>query len=319
MSRFSPSDAALEGFRLTREKPLAVLVWAAIRIVFSVASLALLFGLGGETFEKFVALENGPAKASPELALPMVQQLMPAVSIVALVSLVFYAVIYTAVLRAILRPADRRFAYLRLSMDEARQFGLAVIGFLLFLAYIFVASIVSGLLIGVSSALGPAGAVVQIVVILALVAAFVYPLVRLSLAPAMTFADGRITLFRSLPVTKGQFWSVFGAYVLALVLTVVVCLLAAVVFMFVMGAIGIAQGGLAALPAMMGAMQPDDMTLKGFLAPMRLANLVFSAILGTLAYLIMFAPAAAIFRELTGRVGAPTATAAAPKPGQPWG
>jgi hypothetical protein len=140
--------------------------------------------------------------------------------------------------------------------------------------------------------------------------------VRLSLAPAMTFADARISLFRTLPVTRGQFWSIFGAYMLALVLTVVVCLLAAVVFMFVIGAIGIAQGGLSALPALMGAMQPDEMTLKGFLAPLRLANLAFSALLGTLAYLIMFAPAAAIFRELTGRVGAPESPA---KPGQPWG
>jgi hypothetical protein len=77
-----------------------------------------------------------------------------------------------------------------------------------------------------------------------------------------------------------------------------------------------AQGGVSALPMLMGAMQADDMTLKGFLAPLRLVNLVFSAFLGTLAYLIMFAPAAAIFRELTGRVGAP---AHAPKPGQPWG
>jgi hypothetical protein len=76
-----------------------------------------------------------------------------------------------------------------------------------------------------------------------------------------------------------------------------------------------AQGGLAALPALLGAMQPGDMTLKGFLSPLRLTNLAFSALLGTLAYLIMLAPAAAIFRDLTGRVGAPMAA----KAGQPWG
>jgi hypothetical protein len=316
MSRFSPSDAALEGFRLTREQPLFVLIWAIVRAVFSFASLALLFGLGGSTFQQLVKLENGAAKTSPELALPLVQQVMPLMLLIIIVSLVFYAVIYTAVLRAILRPADKAFAYLRLSIDEARQFGLALIAFVLFFAYILVSTIVSGLLISLSSGLGQAGVAVRILIVFALIAAFVYPLVRLSLAPAMTFAEGRISLFRSLPVTKSQFWSMFGAYVLAAVLAIVVTLLAAVIFMFIIGAVGMAQGGLSALSALMGAMQPDDMTLTAFLAPLRLINLVFSALLGTLAYLIVFAPAAAIFRDLTGRVGA---SAAAVKPGQPWG
>jgi hypothetical protein len=316
MSQFSPSDAALEGFRLTRERPLFVLIWAIVRVVFSFASLGLLFSLGGSTFQQLVQLENGAAKTAPELALPLIQQLIPLGLLIVIVTLLFYAVIYTAVLRAILRPADKPFAYLRLSLDEARQFGLALIAFLLFFAYILASSIVSGLLIALSNGLGQAGAALQVLVVFGLIAAFIYPLVRLSLAPAMTFADGRMSLLRSLPVTKGHFWSMFGAYALAAVLAIVVTLLAAVIFMFIIGAVGIAQGGLSALPAMMGAMQPDDMTLKGFLAPLRIVNLVFNALLGTLAYLIMFAPAAAIFRELTGRVGASTA---AVKPGQPWG
>ena len=154
----------------------------------------------------------------------------------------------------------------------------------------------------------------QILIILAVVAAFVYPAVRFSVAPAMTFADGRISLFRALPLSRGRFWSMLGAYALALVLMLVVGLLAMVIFTFAVGAVGMAQGGANALPALFGMMKSSDMSMTALFSPLRLANLIFGSLLGTLAYLIMFAPAAAIFRELTGRVGAPVH---APKPASP--
>jgi hypothetical protein len=319
MSRFSPSDAALEGFRLTREKPLAVLVWAVVQLIFGVISMTLEFGLGGKAFQDLLAVESGASKVSPDALQPLAQQLTPTFLLVFLVSLIFYSILYTALLRAVLRPADKAFAYLRLSMDEVRQLVLSLIFFVLFLVYALVLSVISGILIALTSGLGQARLLLQILAILALIAGFAYPAVRLSLAPAMTFADGRITLFRSLPLTKQQFWSMAGAYVLGIVLTVVVFLLGAVVFTFVSGALAMAEGGLGALPVALGAMQPADMTLSGFLSPGRIPSLVFGALLGTLGYAILFAPGAVIFRELTGRVGAPTVSTASAKPGKPWG
>ena len=318
MSRFSPSETALEGFRLTRENPLAVLVWAAVQLVFGVISMALEFGLGGKAFQDLLAAESGVSKVDANALQSLMQPLTPTLLLVFLVSLFFYSILYTALLRAILRPADKRFFYLRLSMDEVRQLVLSLIFFVLLVLYALVLSVISGILIEVVRGLGQAGLVLQILIILALMAGFIYPAVRLSLAPAMTFADGRITLFRSLPLTKQQFWSMLGAYVLGLVLTVVVFLLGAVVFAFVSGALAMAAGGLGALPGALGAMQPADMTLGGFLSPGRIPSLVFGALLGTLGYTILFAPAAAIFRELTGRVGAPPVAVGA-KPGKPWG
>jgi hypothetical protein len=96
-----------------------------------------------------------------------------------------------------------------------------------------------------------------------------------------------------------------------------VFLLAAVVFTFVSGAIVMAQHGVSALPDALQAMQPADFTLQGFLAPARIPNLIFGALLGTLAYLIMAGPAPVILRDLTGRIGTPTAPSA--EPGKPWG
>jgi hypothetical protein len=308
MSQFSPSDVALEGFRLTRERPLPVLIWAVLRLAYGLGTLFLLFGgAAGPAFTKMLDLSKAQPQPDPAVMLPLMAQIAPMLALMVVVSLLFYAVIYTAVLRAILRPTDRAFFYLRLSIDEVRQFGLAVIIFAVFLVYVFVLEIISAVLIAASKSLGQASLLAQILVILALIVAFVYPAVRLSLAPAMTFAEGRITLFRSLPVTKQQFWPMMGTYVLAMILTLVVSLLAAVMFVFVVGAIGAAQGGLSNVPALFGVMQPDDMSLKAFLTPMGIAKLVFNALLSTLVYVILFAPAGAIFRELTSRAGGPSA------------
>ncbi len=316
MSRFSPSDAALEGFRLTRERPLAVLIWAGARLVYGVASLVLLMGISGPAVQQLMAMEAGPAAPTPDQVMPLTAALAPAGFAILILSLVFYAVVYTAVLRAILRPADKAFAYLRLSLEELRQFGLALIIFGLCFVYAIVVELLSILLIMGAERLGPGALPVQILVILGVVAAFIYPAVRFSMAPAMTFADGRISLLRALPVSKGQFWPMFGAYALAFVLTVVVGLLAMVIFTFAVGAVGMAQGGMNALPGLFGMMKSSDMSVAGLLSPLRLANLIFGSLLATLAYLIMFAPAAAIFRDLTGRIAPPPVAA---KPGQPWG
>ena len=46
MSDFSPTDAAFEGFRLTREKPVAVLIWSTIfAATILIASMLIVMGL----------------------------------------------------------------------------------------------------------------------------------------------------------------------------------------------------------------------------------------------------------------------------------
>jgi hypothetical protein len=318
MSRFSPSDAALEGFRLTREQPLAVLVWAVVRVVYGVAGLAVMGGSGWRAaMERLPAMTPDQAQTNADALGPLLVQLAPGLLLMTALSLIFYAVAYTAVMRAILRPADKAFFYLRLSADELRQLGLSLVLFVLFFFYAMVIEIASSLLMILSKSLGPAALPVDILIFLAVAAAFVYPAVRLSIAPAMTFADGKITLFRALPLTRGQFWPMFGAYVLALISAMIIGLIAMTIFLLLAGAIGAAQGGGAAsLPSVMRMLQADQMSLASLATPLGETKLVFSALLYTLGYVILSAPAAAIFRELTGRVGAP---AHKPIPGQPWG
>jgi hypothetical protein len=59
MADFSPTQAAFEGFRLTRERPVAVLVWAAAIFVFSLVTTAMLIGMAGPSSRR------SPAPAAP--------------------------------------------------------------------------------------------------------------------------------------------------------------------------------------------------------------------------------------------------------------
>jgi hypothetical protein len=321
MSRFSPSDAALEGFRLTREKPLAVLVWAVVRLLYLAAHIALFTST--QSGALLAQISTQPVDQTPEQAMKMLGlmgQAAPALIAILALALAFYAITSTAVLRAVLTPLDRAYFYLRISTQEVRQLGLAVLIFGAFFLYAAAIEIVSYLLIGAAKGLGSVGLPLEILVIIGVAAAFLYPAIRLSIAPAMTFADRKVTLFRAAFVTKGQFWQMLGTYVLALLLAFVIALLATVIFVFAAMALGAAAGGVTSLPSALGAiMQPQGMSFSAIATPLGVAKVIFGALLDTLLYTIMFAPAAAIFRELTGRVGAPAATAAAPKPGQPWG
>jgi hypothetical protein len=67
---------------------------------------------------------------------------------------------------------------------------------------------------------------------------------------------------------------------------------------------------------MADALKSDDESLAALLRPLRLVYLGFSALIWTLAYVLLAAPAAVIFRGL-----APAAAASAPATvsGQPWG
>ena len=140
-----------------------------------------------------------------------------------------------------------------------------------------------------------------------MVCALIYPAIRLSLAPAMTFADGRISLFRSWALTKGRFWPLFGAYLMAVLLALAVAVLSGVIFTLV--------GFFAAGGSLERAMKTDASSLQSYFTPVTLVYLVFAGVVTALVRAITAAPIAAAFRQISGRVGAPRA---APTGSSPW-
>jgi hypothetical protein len=319
MSDFSPSEAALEGLRITRERPVAVLWWWLAYVAVAVVQFAVsllppfkaLQAAAPEINAHFAALQQNPNDSLAE------QQLMtalghaaPSFTLFALLVLVLQVVLWTAVLRAVLRPADRALGYLRLSMDELRQLGLAAICILAFFVYLFVvllgASLILSLIVGLLGGGGGGGAAAALAPLVAglILVALIYPAVRLSLAPAMTLADGRISFRRAWALTQGRFWSLFGAYALAVVFGLIV-LLGFMAILFVV--VTLTAHGVA----------PEPHTLPELMTPAALTLLVLEGLFGALVGAIHVAPLASAFRQLTGRVGAPVQ--AKSSSGSPWG
>lgn len=317
MSEFSPTEAALEGLRISRERPLAVLWWWAAYLVVGVlhiglASTAPFSALSGAYPELLAASDAARANpgdlAASQHAMAMFGQVLPALTVFAAVALVSQMVFSTAVLRAVLRPAEARAGYLRLSMDEVRQLGLALLIFLAVIGYSFLVSLVSGLLLRLLAGVAPAPALGLLTVVI-LIVAFAYPTVRLSLAPAMTLAEGRISFLRAWTLTKGRFWPLLGAYVLALSI-------AGVLWLTISLPVGLA------LKLVAGAGDPTTInSLHDLAAPLAVVALLASTLIQALVAAIMTAPIASAFRQIVGRVGAPAAAArpaATDAPGSPW-
>lgn len=143
---------------------------------------------------------------------------------------VFMLVIYNAVFRAVLFPQDRTAAYLRLGMDELRLLGLMAALFGAFFIVMLVFGIVVGIvgaIVGVALGAGRGGAVGIVFLIFAVVwAAMIFVSIRLSVAAPLTLQRRRIVIGPAWRLTKGRFWTLFGAYlVVALGLFVLMLIL----------------------------------------------------------------------------------------------
>ena len=112
MSDFSTQEAAFSGFRIVRDHPRFLIVWAIFALVVSVVLTAAFIGLAGA---ELVRLQQSMADGYRNLPLltSIVQKLLPAYAVVTTVGLSAYGVLFAAMNRAVLRPEDYRFAYFR--------------------------------------------------------------------------------------------------------------------------------------------------------------------------------------------------------------
>ena len=290
MSAFSATDAAFEGFRLTRERPRTVLVWATLCFLVSVCSAIYLTTVGREAS---ALLEAGPADTPDAAALgEMLAVLFPMM----IMGLLFQCLMAAAVYRVTLRPEDRGLAYLKLSMDEFRLVLLTGVYFLLVLGAVIGAVLVAGLIAAVVMMVAGqgAGALMGVVIEFFILGVLFYTAVRLSLAPAITFAEHRLAIFDSWRLTKGQFWKLTGAYVLAICGIIAMSLLVLVIFA---AAVAIAKGG--DLQAAGRMFSPDSTSVQSYFTLTTVLYLVVSGWLTAIYYAVVIAPAAVAYRGLT--------------------
>jgi hypothetical protein len=292
---FAAADAAFTGFRVVWEKPWAVAIWAALQFVVALALNLFVAVSAGAAASQFSPL-GFDSPADVQKAAAWLRQTAPTYLVMMFVALVLLAVFYAAMNRAVLRPKESRFGYLRLASDELRQLGLFILLLLLLFAFYFVVLVVAAVIVGLLRAfLGDgAGIIATAVLVPVAVGALIFFGVRLSLASPLTFATGRVNVFGSWSMTRGRFWPLFGTYLIAFALGAVVRLLTLAIAALVVAILG---GGLDALKPFV---QADFTTVAANLAPLALVYLAISSIGGALTAPITMCPPAAIYQGLTG-------------------
>lgn len=295
---FSMIEAATSGLVVLRTRPLA---WAGASLLYLAGSLVeLAIQLGpAAPFETRVSDAMAAMAGAPPTAdgLRTLVELQGQMGLMTLPStLVLMALVNTVVYRAVFRPEDSRFMFLRLGPEEARQLLVQI----MLWGVIMVAASAVSVILSAAAAIAP-GPALGLVVLLggaAMVGVTLHLWARLSLATSATFAEGGLRLARSWRLTEGCFWRILGAYILAALTALAVSVLWSVLVSGVTGGVmgdrsqAITAGGF------------DGRAFFDSHAPAMLTAYVLSAPLGGLVMLLTLVPGAVIYRALSGREAA---------------
>jgi hypothetical protein len=294
MAQFSATDAALEGFQLTREKPRTVLIWAVVMLLANLVATGLALTLGGEALSELSSV--GASGGDPDEAVGRLAALAPLYLLLFPLAILFSSVMTAAIYRAVLRPQDGGPSYIRLGGDELRLAGATVLVILLFVGVALLGALLLGATVGGLAAGGNGGAAagVGLFAFFLFFAALLVVGVKLSLALPATFAERRIRVFESWRLTKGRFWPLLGAYVLAIILALVIYLLAMMIYLAVAA---LAGGGIGAASSVF---QPNYSSLGELVSVPFVIFTLITALVSAVTTAITTAPAMAAYRDITG-------------------
>jgi hypothetical protein len=289
---FNATESAFEGFRLARRAPVAILAWSLAYAAFFV----VFFVVGGRSLIHILTLIEQMKASEPSMA--ELSELGRAYGLLGLwvmpLSLLFGAVLNTAIARSVIAPGDRRFGYLRLGRDELRVLVVNIAISLIFMAVTLVGMGVAMGLAGAAGAMSlPVLVLPAVLIALAAVGFGVWLAVRLSLAVPITFAEKRIAIFDSFAVTKGRFWPLLGMAVLAGVMTMLVSLLGSMVA----APLNLMFGGLERLTTG-GASDLQALLVAAW--PALLVWTVVNAVLSAAQAGILYAPFASAYQAFKG-------------------
>lgn len=240
--RTSVFPAALAGFELIRREPVSVLIWGAISFALTALPIFLVVGLsGGEIFD-FLALFAADAPEPGVELFPwrLWAGIMLAMPIILLGWLFVVTVIYNAVWRAVLEPAQRGFAYIRFGVQEGRTLLiLLVLGAIYYIAASIAASIATLPVMGMmmtqmmtlEQAVLPDGSMppgfmleffkgllpaygLMFAIQFAVSAVLAWPFLRLALALPMSIDQNRLVVFEGWKFSTGHGWGLWGGYML---------------------------------------------------------------------------------------------------------
>ncbi|HKR87933.1 MAG TPA: hypothetical protein VJS38_07130 [Phenylobacterium sp.] len=279
MIKFSASEAALEGFRLTRERPGTIFGWGLVYAVcMFVIGRLMLVSLDPQLIE--LTRKKGLEQQDIDQISGLLAQSWPAFLLVLVLVTALLSTLMGGIYRLVLRPGEKGFLHLRFGKDELRLTGVNLLLFALGMVCL------TAELAAVAAADQQGG--------IAAVAALMLPLVtiwagvRLSLATPMSFALHRFAIRDAWAASQGKFWALFGMIVLAVIFYVMVWLLISIIGAALIGVAG-------------GAQALDN--IKGLSGPaiIGVALYVFlQLILQVIQVVMLYAPFAVAYQQVHG-------------------
>jgi hypothetical protein len=196
------------GFRLIREKPAAVAVWAFLYLL-AIAAMNVLT-------RPLMQAQMQALGGDPQIQVANVGAMMGRILLMVLVFLLLYIVLFAASQRAVLQPERRAFFYLRLGMDELRLFALAILFIVGFYVVMILLILIMVLLVGLfASTAGKSFGMAIGFIATAYVALLIFGAwfsTRFALAFPLTLMRGKIIIGESWRLTRGRFWPLFAAF-----------------------------------------------------------------------------------------------------------
>jgi len=249
----------------------------------TVAFLGVFLLLAGGAIMQFVSMSaQAPGgTVSDQEALRMLGSLVPVFLLAIPLGILFWVVFEGALQRRYIR--DEGFS-LRISGDEGRLFVVGLLWILTLIGlYLAIAIVVGAVGGGLAAALGESAVFIVIPLVIAGVAGFVWVVVRLSPASAMTIRDRKITFTSAFQASKGRFWQMFFAFIIMAIIAYIVSL----VLQLILGAM--IGGAMMTNPAIMNGTGDPEAMMAALFSPSTLVMagfvyFVMSAVQGLIQF-----------------------------------
>ena len=240
---FAPWAAALAGFRLVRERPLTVAVWAAAIFLARLAGMVVTTAISGRYMPALDAAMNAKT-VNVDAVAAAYHNVAPGYLAGAALALPAFAVVMAAIFRAYMRREQGKGFFLRLGRAEAAMLALIVVlNLMIMFGLSFGAALIATAASLIAQADAAGGALAEGLGLTLLAGAALLGLARLSLAWPMSFQAGRPILLRAWGATRGRGWALLGAFAMAEALMIVVGVLLFSIAGGLAGALLVAMGG----------------------------------------------------------------------------
>ncbi|MBV8593763.1 MAG: hypothetical protein JOZ27_05640 [Caulobacteraceae bacterium] len=279
MTPFAPIDTALEGLRVMRREPKALMGWIAVWVLALVA-------VGAIQLVTLPALAVAPPRGVGLIG--VVRRFGPLWPLLVATLLILWIMTTATLFRAVLRPEEHGWRLFRLGAGEARLAVITAAGSGLIVALGSVPALILLVLAKPVLALVPDSARWVIAGgTLATVCLELWIAVRLSLAPVATFAEERFSLIRCWRLTEGRFWRLLASYV--------VVALEIIAFLILLGVVAMV---FAAASNFIGAPHGLDLVRRGLLFGLVVVAALVGALLFVVPLTLLCACQAKAYREI---------------------